>query len=231
MNPRIARMVLPFLLTWCVTAGCEVEGHSGADPGVTQMAQQAGHCGDGQCRLGTGEDCQSCPADCGTCPDVECSKDTDCGYGRVCRHGGCTNWADLPEARIGCCSGGTVYYAEDGELFSADCPDVGGVCAWHSFYNWYDCFEPGTEPLEPSETKLDASQHKALEWYSCPWEEPEPVCLTDGILLIPSATSEVALSTYDQHACDEICFQGGYFGGGLCDSDGSSGGWRCYCHD
>lgn len=63
-------------------------GGSGACPGDYEYSQMAAdcECGDGTCNVGAGENCVSCEADCGACPDT-------CGDG-VCDPGDAINCPD-----------------------------------------------------------------------------------------------------------------------------------------
>jgi agmatine/peptidylarginine deiminase len=132
----------------CNKAGCELP----AD------------CGDGEC--GAGEDCFTCPADCGcgggeicnmvagecdTCGDGECSEgenclscpfDCGCDQYQACVFGICTKTPCGGVPYQGCCDGSTVVYCSGGQLQSENCGGEG--CGWGD--SAYECGGSHSDP-------------------------------------------------------------------------------------
>jgi hypothetical protein len=88
-------------------------------------------CGDDVCsEYGGGEDCHTCPQDCGfDCPIIECG-DLDCDDYESYRN--CPNDCDIPDPQAGYCGDGTCDTDEDDSC--EDCQLPGEFCDGWDYY-------------------------------------------------------------------------------------------------
>ncbi|MBT9555840.1 MAG: hypothetical protein IV100_07415 [Myxococcales bacterium] len=116
----------------CGSDGCG--GSCGVCEGATECTaagQCAPTCGNGTC--GGGENCSTCPADCG-CPLGE-----RCGPDAICIPG--VDCGQVTSA--GCCDGNTLHFCDQGSLTETLCQ---GGCGWFAPGGYYGCAGQGADP-------------------------------------------------------------------------------------
>ena len=137
---------------YCSENTCVVSGGGGGGGGspVPPSSPSEPYCGDDTCDTGEGENCETCPEDCGDCPP-ECVEDSDCDDADACTVDACLVEGTCQYVSIeacqngdGCCPSGcdltndndcscvdecTVPKCEDGYIY--DCvQDANGCMKW-----------------------------------------------------------------------------------------------------
>jgi hypothetical protein len=218
---------------------------------VTVFGSVAPVCEDGTCN--GGEDCKTCPADCGNCcGDGTCTADHDedcktcpADCGDCCGDGTCTadhdeNCQTCPADCGDCCGDGTCTadHDEDCKTCPADCstPD-GEVCCGGTLFDGdcctsQDCISPDTCQdhvcTEPQPSCGDETCNDGEDCRSCPADCGE--CCGD----------ETCTADHDEdcQTCpadcptpdEKVCCGGTLFDGDCCDDDDCASPGTCVGH-